>query len=483
VAGQGKAFFEAAAALDLEGVVAKRRTSAYHERRSRDWIKIKTTRTGEFVIAGYTPSSGSRKYFGALVLGLYGAGDRLVYVGRAGSGFDSKSLKSVFGDLLLRRRETSAFDVVPDENANVQWVEPELVCSVRFNEWTPDGKLRAPVFVSLCEDIEPSECVLREEPSGDIEPESRGPESDSVRSEAEAGPHKVELTNLNKVFWPDDGWTKGDLIHFYREVAEFLNPHLDQRLLVLKRYPNGITGEHFYQKDSPGHTPAWVPTAEEWSEETERSIRYVVGGRTDTLVYLANLGAISVNPWHSRIGRLDRPDYAIFDLDPGPGVEFDVARKVALELKRVLDDLELRAYPKTSGATGIHVYLPLIEDAFSYQDVRVFTEAIASIVVARVPELATIERVVRRRPVAVYVDYLQNVRGKTVAAVYSVRARPGAPVSTPLGWGELGRRFEPTRFHMKNLFRRLARTGDLFGPVLTDRQDIAPFLEALSPKR
>jgi bifunctional non-homologous end joining protein LigD len=218
---------------------------------------------------------------------------------------------------------------------------------------------------------------------------------------------------------------------------------------------------------------------EEWSEDSERWIRYFVGGRTDTLLYLANLGAISVNPWHSRLGRLDRPDYAIFDLDPGPGVEFDVVRKVALELEKVLGELELRGYPKTSGATGIHVYVPLLEDAFTYAAVRLFTEAIAAIVVSRVPGLATIERVVRKRPVAVYVDYLQNVRGKTVASVYSVRARPGAPVSTPLRWSELGRRFEPTRFGMKNLFRRLARTGDLFAPVLTDRQDIAPFLRVL----
>ena len=490
IIGRGCQLFDAAAGHDLEGIVAKRRGSPYSRRRSRDWRKIKRTRSDAFVVIGFTPPSSSRKHFGALVLGLYERKGRLVCVGRAGSGFDDAMLASVHEDLLSRKSGEAPIDPVPADLARTTWVRPELVAEVKYNEWTRDHRLRGPVFVGFREDIDPADCVVRAEPDPDVgEPgpgEDGGADTGSGADSPGGGSDgwtRVRLTNLSKVFWPDRGWTKGDLIHYYRDIAAVLDLHLEGRPLVLKRYPDGIDGGHFYQKDAPDYTPEWLRTEAQWSEETQREIRYFVGGSPDTLVYLANMGGITQNPWHSRLGRLDHPDYAIFDLDPGAGVAFDQVRKVALEIKRVLDELELRAYPKTSGASGIHIYLPLEEDRFTYGDVRRFTEAIARIVVDRMPDLATIERVVRKRPNAVYIDYLQNVRGKTVASVYSPRARPGAPVSTPLRWDEVRRRFAPGRYHMKNIVGRLGRMGDLFAPVLTDRQDISPFLEALGKGR
>ena len=292
--------------------------------------------------------------------------------------------------------------------------------------------------------------------------------------------HRIEFTNLDKVFWPEDGYTKGDLIGYYDKIAPYLVPHLLDRPLVFERFPNGIHGKSFYQKDAPDHTPEWIRTQEIWSADVERHIRYFIGADHDQLVYVANTGNIQHNPWMSRVQYLDYPDYLVFDLDPVEA-PFPTVQQVAIVLKGVLDELGLRGYPKTSGATGIHVHLPVLENKFTYEDVRVFAQAIASIVVQRIPEYATIERVVRRRKAhEVYVDYLQNIRGKTVASVYSPRPRPGAPVSTPLKWEEFKKPIDPNAFTIKTVFKRLDKYGDLFEKSLTDRQDISRFLGALN---
>ena len=481
VEGRGREFFEVASAHDLEGMIAKRKDSTYRQGRSRQWLKIKTTRSEEFVVVGFTPPAASRKHFGALVLGQYDSRGRLVYVGRAGAGFDDAGLAQAHANLQKLVRKKAPFPAVPAELSKAIWVSPQLVAEVKFNEWTPDGKLRAPVFLRFRDDVAPSACLVREDPEPDpVAAQEQPPEAG--RPEPEPGASfgtRVQLTNMDKVFWPDDGFTKGDLIRFYDEISSFLIPYLQDRPLILKRYPNGIHGEYFYQKDAADYTPEWLRTGSLWSEDVEKDTRYFIGADREMLIYLANMAAITQNPWSSRLGRLDYADYVIFDLDPVEGTPYRVSQKVALEIKKALDELELRAYPKTSGASGIHIYLPILEDTFSYQDVRVFAEAIASIVVARVPELATIERVVSRRPKNVYIDFLQNVRGKTVASVYSPRARPGAPVSTPLRWEELRRQIDPVKYNIRTIFRRLKRVGDLWAPVLSDRQDISPFLKAL----
>jgi bifunctional non-homologous end joining protein LigD len=463
---RGTDFFNAVSKRGLEGIVAKHRESPYQRTRSRYWIKIKTQHTDHFVVAGFTPPEGSRKYFGALVLGLYNKEGELIDVGRAGGGFDDQTLKEVFEELQSLVIPKSALRNIPAEVRKSTWVRPELVCEVRFTEWTSAKQLRAPVFQGLRDDIDAKDCRFEESI-----PEKKLSLPETVT--------RVELTNQDKVYWPEDGFTKGDLIQFYDRIAPVLVPHLLDRPLVFDRYPDGIHGEHFYQKDAHDYTPDWIRTQKIWSPDVERHIRYFIGADRDQLLYIANMGAIAQNPWSSRVQFIEQPDFVIFDLDP-VDAPYSVVQQVALALKSVLDELHLRGYPKTSGASGIHVYLPILENRFSYEDVRVFAEAIARIVVQGVPEIATVERVVRKRKTGtVYVDYLQNVKGKTVASVYCPRAVPGACVSTPLQWEEFKKPLNPRDYTIKNVFERIDKLGDLFAPVLSDRQDISGFLKAL----
>jgi bifunctional non-homologous end joining protein LigD len=485
IEGRGVDFFNAVSSRNLEGIVAKQKMSAYEQTRSKCWIKIKTQHTDHFVVGGFTPPAGSRKYFGALALGLYNKKGELIYVGRSGGGFDDRTLAEVYGELKSLVVSRTPFKEVPAEIRKSTWVQPQLVCEVRFTEWTSDRKLRAPIFQGFRDDVDPKQCVLEESI-----PEVTDTQSLALTANPKTGTDgdspintRVELTNLDKIFWPADKFTKGDLVRFYDRIAPYLIPHLLDRPLVFERFPDGIEGQSFYQKDAPDYTPEWIRTETLWSGDVERHIRYFVGADREQLVYIANSGAITQNPWMSRVQHLDYPDYIVFDLDPVEA-PYSTVQKVALELKWVLDELGLRGYPKTSGASGIHVHLPILEETFTYEDVRVFAAAVASIVVQRIPEHATIERVVRRRkPEMVYIDFLQNVRGKTVASVYSPRAKSGAPVSTPLRWEELRHPVDPQAFNIKTVFDRLNKVGDLFEPVLSDRQDISGFLTALKHRR
>ena len=513
VEAKGGAFFKAVEEHGLEGVVAKHRKSEYQQGRSKYWLKIKTLKTDHFVVGGFTSPEGSRKYFGALLAGLYRNGD-LIYVGRVGGGFDDRMLADVHKKLMPLIVKDRPFKDIPAEVRKATWVKPQLVCEVRFNEWTSDQKLRAPIFQGLRNDLDPKDCRL-EDALPSSPPKLGGGPSEARRggSVAEvprfgttsARPlrlrpvglalrggtppklgeesHKIEFTNLDKVFWPEDRYTKGDLVDYYDKISPYIIPHLLDRPLVFERFPDGIYGASFYQKDAPDYTPDWIRTEEIYSEDVDRHIRYFVGADRDQLLYIANSSNIQQNPWMSRVQHLDYPDYLVFDLDPVEA-PFPTVQNVALVLKETLDELGLRAYPKTSGASGIHVHLPVLENTYTYEDVRIFAEAIASIVVQRAPEYATIERVVRRRKAhQVYVDYLQNIRGKTVASVYSPRPRAGAPVSTPLKWEELNRTIDPAQFTIKTIFKRLDKFGDLFEKALTDRQDISGFLETLATKR
>jgi bifunctional non-homologous end joining protein LigD len=475
VEGRGRDFFNAVSKHKLEGIVAKHRASPYQQARSRYWLKIKTQHTDHFVIAGFTPPEGSRRYFGALLLGLYDRKGDLIHVGRAGGGFDDKTIKEIWQELKPLVIPKPVFKEIPAEIRKSTWVRPKLVCEVRFSEWTSARQLRAPVFQGLRDDIDAEDCTLEESVPSQ-------PSKNDRKASSQAIVTRVELTNQDKIYWPEDGFTKGDLIRFYDRIAPFLIPHLLDRPLVFDRYPNGIHGEHFYQKDAHDYTPDWIRTQELWSSDTNRYIRYFVGADRDQLLYIANMGAIFQNPWSSRVQSIEYPDYVIFDLDP-MDAPYAAVQEVAIVLKAILDELHLRAYPKTSGASGIHVYLPILENRFTYEDVRVFAEAVARVVVQQLPEVATVERVVRKRKVgSVYVDYLQNVKGKTVASVYSPRAVLGACVSTPLKWPEFKKPLNPRDYTIVTVFDRLEKYGDLFEPVLTDRQDISGFLKALKKK-
>jgi bifunctional non-homologous end joining protein LigD len=472
VEARGIEFFNAVSKRGLEGIVAKQRKSPYQQVRSRYWLKIKTQHTEHFVVAGFTTPDGSRKYFGALVLGLYDGNGDLIHVGRAGGGFDDETLKDVWEQLKPFVTPKSALKEIPAEVRKSTWVRPQLVCEVRFTEWTSTRQLRAPVFQGLRDDIDPSDCRFEDVIPGNAKNSKRTQEPAEIVT-------RVELTNQDKVYWPDDGFTKGDLIRFYDRIAPVLVPHLLDRPLVFDRYPDGIYGQHFYQKDAHDYTPDWIRTQEIWSPDVERSIRYFIGADREQLLYIANMGAIAQNPWSSRVQFIERPDFVIFDLDP-VDAPYGTVQQVAIVLNSILEELNLRGYPKTSGASGIHVYLPILENRFTYDDVRVFAEAIARVVVQHIPETATIERVVKKRKTGtVYVDYLQNVKGKTVASVYCPRAVPGACVSTPLKWDEFKKPLDPRDYNIKTVFKRIEKFGDLFAPVLADRQDISGFLKAL----
>jgi bifunctional non-homologous end joining protein LigD len=278
------------------------------------------------------------------------------------------------------------------------------------------------------------------------------------------------LSNLDKVLWPDNGYTKGELINYYVQAADYLLPHLRGRPLVLTRFPDGIHRKSFYQKNAPNYLPPWVRTFSWYSQDSQRDIRFIVAEEAATLAWLANQACIELHPWLSSIDSLDYPDFVVIDLDPSPGSRYQDVIDIALVVKELLDNLGLRSYPKTSGSEGLHVYIP-IEAVYTYEQVRKFAQVLAAMVTEVLPQIATIERTVKMRGSKVYVDYLQNVMGKTLSSVYSVRPRPGATVSTPLLWEEVPKA-APSQFTIKTIFPRLRDMGDLFAPVLEDRQNL-----------
>ena len=471
---QGKAFLEAAAEQRLEGIVAKKADSAYTGGRSRDWIKIKCQRRQEFVIGGYTDPQGSRGYFGALHIGLYD-GARFVYVSKVGTGFDQAGLKSLSEKLLLLTRATPPFDTgaVPRGRSH-HWVEPRLVCEVRFSDWTNDGGIRHPTFLHLRSDKRPEDCRREAplpSPQDDALTQTSVPSAPASSTGADATARTVKLTNLKKLFWPADGYTKGDLVAYYERIAPLLLPYLRERPLVLTRYPDGITGKSFFQKDAPEFAPAWVRTERVYSKDAGRDIDYFVVDDEASLRYVANSGAIPLHLWASRLDTLERPDWLVLDLDP-KGAPFTDVVKVARALHRILDDLELPSYPKTSGATGLHILLPL-GARYSYDEVRTFARLLAVLGVEAEPDISTIARPLRARGGKVYIDFGQNGHGQTIVAPFSLRPLPGAPASCPLAWSEVTARLDPARFTMITVPRRFGRIADPLAPVLTGHIDMA----------
>jgi bifunctional non-homologous end joining protein LigD len=464
---EGEAFFAAAFEAQLEGIVAKKASSAYVGGRSREWIKIKCQRRQEFVIGGYTDPQGSRSHFGALHIGIYQDG-RLVYVSKVGTGFDEALLEQLQSALLPLARPTSPFEVGGPAGRGHHWVEPRLVCEVRFTEWTDDGGLRHPTFMGLRPDKRPDECRREAPAPPPPEEETRPVAPAPAPAEAE---RVVRFTNLGKVFWPAEGYTKGDLIHFYDTVAPLLLPYLAERPLVLTRYPDGITGKSFFQKDAPDFVPSWVRTERIYSKDAERDIDYFIVNDRTTLSYVINLGTIPLHLWSARLGGGDRPDWLILDLDP-KGAPFTDVVRVAQALHRILDDLKLPSYVKTSGATGLHILLPL-GARYSHEDSRTFARLLALLAVDAVPEISTIARPIQSRAGKVYVDFGQNGHGRTIVAPYSVRPLPGAPVSCPLNWDEVMPDLDPASFTIRTLPGRFAEMADPLAPVLAGSLDMA----------
>jgi bifunctional non-homologous end joining protein LigD len=463
----GDALLEAAEAQGLEGVMAKRTSSRYGEgKRGRDWLKIKTHGRQEFVVCGYTKGQGRRAGgFGALVLGVH-RGGTWEWVGNVGTGFREHDIEDLRTKLEPLRRKTSPFPVVPKmpkvKKGDVVWVEPTLVAEVEFAEWTHDGHLRAPSFQGLRDD-KPAVDVRRERPA-----------------EVEEG--KVKLSNLDKLFWPDLGITKGDLVDYYREVAHVLVPHLKGRPFTMRRYPDGAYGKAFFQKDAPSYMPEWIPRfhVEVSTRERPPKKRWIdapIVNDEDALLWMVNMGCIDMNAWYSRVDRPDRPDFVLFDLDPQPDVGIGEVVQVALLVKQALDALGLVSFAKTSSADGMHVLVP-VERRYTYTQTRELCEIVAGAIARTHRGLATTEWSKAKRR-GVLIDANQNGEGKTIASAYSVRPRPGAPVSTPLRWDEVVESLDPATFTMEVVLERVRRHGDLFEGVLTTRQRLEPALRAL----
>jgi bifunctional non-homologous end joining protein LigD len=461
----GAAFFRAAVEQGLEGIIGKDGASPYREGvRSPAWVKIKTRQGQEAVIGGFTAPRGRRVGLGSLVLGVY-EGDDLIYIGHTGGGLDTRGLENLSARLTALETKTCPFRKRPRTNAPVRWVKPQLVCEVVFQEWTDDGRMRQPIFVGLRED-KPAREVRREVPA---------PSAPA----AKAVPDGPVFTNLDKVYWPVDGYTKGDLIAYYREVAPVILPYLRDRPMSLHRHPDGITGEGFFQKDVGRRPPPpWVRTVPIRSDSMAGRITYLVCDDEPTLLYLANLGCIELNPWNSRVGSLDRPDWLVIDLDP-EAIPFARVIEAAVAVRKELDRAGAECLCKTSGKRGLHVYVPL-GARYDTDVARQFAEVVATVVNRRLPRITSLERRPVNRQGRVYLDYLQNRRGQTLAAPYSVRPAPAAPVSTPLRWSEVRRGLDPNRFTMRTMKNRLDRVGDLWAPVRGPGIDLADCLERLS---
>jgi len=523
--------------LGFEGVVGKRADSRYEPGvRSRAWLKVKAVREQEFVVGGYTAGEGARRAtFGALALGCYDDG-KLRYAGNVGSGFDERELAAVIERLKALSTEAPPFADAERVQGQVRWVRPELVAAVKFAEWTQDGRLRAPVFLGLRDDIDPKQ-VRREVASAtawlateDVNGAAASPRTGAAEVAAVvdqlANPkanftirvagEEIKLTNLDKVFWPPFGEApplyKRDLVEYYVKVAPYLLPHLRDRPLTLTRYPNGVTARPFYQKHYAQPIPDFVETVTIWSEHTRSDGEYILCNNLPTLVWLAQIADLELHAWMSRVdpepdahgrGRdfagseaamdasaLNYPDFMIFDLDPyiysgneGDGEEPEFNKRgwektvvVALSLKDMLDQLRLSSFVKTSGKTGLHVYVPILRH-YDFDDVRAATQTIGRFLMQQQPKDVTLEWDTSKRRGKVFFDANQNTRGKTLAAQYSLRPTAWAGVSTPIAWSELAK-LDPTSLNLRTVPERLAQRGDTWSDILSRKNDLAALISA-----
>jgi bifunctional non-homologous end joining protein LigD len=528
----GRAMLARARADGWEGVIAKRVDAPYQPgTRSRDWLKLKLEFRQEFVVGGWTEPRNTRQHIGALLLGYYDRG-RFIYAGNMGGGFDNAGLAEMHQLLAPLERKSSPFEETPRPREPVHWVTPKIVVEVKFNEWTSDGKLRQPIYVGTRDDKDPRS-VKREATSVQtksktkrksvaasyFEPRTerttRKPSSNKVvrstarksiaartkkvaRAGSRAGSHagsvagsveqqleaiehdggdgnvqlkrgvSLHVSSLGKIYFPDDGYTKGDLMRYYARVAPQILPVMLDRPLVLKRTPEGIKGEVFFQQKPPEHVPPVIRVGTVVNDDGVSAER-IIGGDLATLLYTVQIGCVSVDPWESRLDSLDSMDFTILDLDPGPRATFDRVIEVARWVKEELDEHGLRAAVKTSGSRGLHIVIPLPLRT-PYEAGLLLAQLIATRVAEAHPRDATVERSVKARPpAAVYVDYLQNVKGKSVAAAYCVRAKPGATVSTPLQWKELNGRLDPRELTIETVPQRIVKLGDIWSSALKTR--------------
>ena len=496
---EGEAMYQQVTAMRLEGIVAKKADSRYRSGRSTSWYKIRAVRTDDFVVVGYTDPKGGRPGFGALHLAQYSEehGGELLYAGSVGTGFSDEVIDEIMEALVGASSDPGAKPNRPAFGGSVpkgpshHWVLPEVVAEVRYKEFTKAGVLRHPSFVRLRHDKCANECARQTDdshagsrqgsaPSADGAGQMDGSRPDPMPATDQGVDRTVHFTNLDKVLWPEMGHTKGDLIDYYRAVWEWIEPYLADRCLVLTRYPDGIDGKSFYQKNAPDWAPEWVRTESVWSGSSEKPIDYFVVEDLESLLYVANSAAIPLHIWSSKISTIDRPDWSILDLDP-KGAPFEDVVRVAHAVRDLCDEIELPTYVKTSGSSGLHVLIPLGQQC-DYEQSRQLGHLLAQIVVSELPDIATITRAVGSREGKVYVDFLQNGHGQLLAAPFCVRAVPEAAVSTPLKWSEVTKRLDIRKHTIKTVPARMRRlTGaDPFVGVLKDRPDLMAALGRLA---
>jgi len=504
---QGKELYELAGANGLEGIIGKRSDSLYGEGRSNSWVKIKQTTTIDAVIGGWTEPRSPGLRFGALLLGLY-EGEKLRFIGHVGSGFDGNTQESIGRMLKERAVPLCTFEKIPDANEPEHWVKPELVARVKYSEWTPDRRLRHPVFLGLRNDARPQDLTWKSEVQaakagapplparspnvvsapevvGKVLTEKARIENELFKGTAESAVVEIDgkrmrWSNLNKVYWPESGYTKRDLLAYYYRMADCILPFLRNRALVLRRYPDGIKGQSFFQKDVREGIPDWLETVAIGSEEKGQDIHYVVANDLASLLFLTSLGCIDHNPWSSRIDSIEHPDYFFFDLDPSDETDFSVVLTIARALHRKLEDIGVAPFLKTSGATGFHLYIP-VEPVYSYAQLRTFAEVVARMVSAEHPNLVTHERMVAKRPKGrVLIDVHQNATGKPLAAPYVVRAFPRAPVSAPVSARELKPNLVAEKFNIKTMPARVEEKGDLWTDFWSNRLKLEDVMDELS---
>jgi bifunctional non-homologous end joining protein LigD len=560
IPGQGEALYEAARGKGLEGIIAKLKNSTYTGARTSTWVKLKIVSEVDAVVAGYTEGRGSRKFFGALVLGLY-EGQELKFIGSVGTGFDEAKQEEITKQLEELRIEKSPFAKAPGLRENVDWVEPKLVARVKYANWTNDNHLRAPVFLSLLTDRAAKDCTMEdakpestaaleskaekenpapktakgkpskaapppefeetereepqiEEPAGEGDPSPRkqkaskgsgtpakastktisissGREAEvenELRSgtretmDVESDGQRLHFSNLNKIYFPEPGVKKRELLAYYYRMARYILPFLKDRPMVLRRYPDGVNGKAFFQKEAPSYLPDWIPTATVESEERGGEMQYILCNSRATLLYLTNLGCIDHNPWSSRAQSQGNPDYVFFDLDPTDDTPFADVMHVAREIYAMLKSIKMRCYLKTSGASGFHIFIPL-EPKYTYEQTRTFAEVVGRLVASKNPKLTTFERTVSKRPKGrILIDALQNASGKPLACAYSVRAFPKATVSTPLTPEELTTNIRAEQFTLRNFNERIGKVGDLWSDFWQNRQTLGRALELLANK-
>ena len=473
--GNWQNIFEKYANKGYEGLIAKLKASHYYpDKRTDNWLKIKNVHLQEVIIAGYTQPQNSRQYFGSLILGIFD-NNKLKYIGNCGTGFSDTSLKELHQKFEKLKSETCPFPIVPKMTrgkGKAIWLQAQLVCNVKYLEWTQDKHLRNPVFMGIREDKNAND-VIPEIMNTHTKSKAMKPNESITISNK-----KVNLTNLEKIYWTEDEYTKCDLIHYYNSISSYILPYLKNRPQSLHRHPNGINQASFYQKDmDTKQLPTWLKTEKIYSKSNKAYLDYLICNNKATLLYMANLGCIEINPWHSVLGKLETPTYMILDLDPAD-IDFKHVIETANVIKELCDEIGIDCYCKTSGATGLHIYIPLA-NKYNYDEVKTFAEILANITHQRLPDITSIERSTAKRKDKIYIDYLQNNKGQTIAAPYSVRPQIHATVSAPLLWKEVNSTLSPSQFTIKNMEARLKKVGDLWNPVLKKGIDIHKVLKAI----